>query len=166
MPAEFVRAFCKAPAGVRMHHAYLGGLLEHVVTLLDVADRIAPLYPELDRDLLLAGIFLHDIGKVRELAYDRSFAYTDEGQLTGHIVMGIEMLSEKVAKAQELTGEPFPRELLWRLKHMIASHHGELAFGSPVLQMTPAGPFTVAVRPSTVNWASPSRMTNISSTTL
>src|SRR5262245_18963723 len=81
MDQEFVRAFCKAPAGVRMHHAYLGGLLEHVVTLLDIADRIAPLYPELDRDLLLTGIFLHDIGKVRELTYDRSFAYTDEGQL-------------------------------------------------------------------------------------
>jgi len=107
------------------------------VNMLDVADRIAPCYPGVDRDLLAMGIFLHDIGKTRELTIGRGFAYTDEGQLTGHIVIGIEMLSEKTAKAQELTGEPFPRELLWRLKHMVASHHGELSFGSPVLPMTP-----------------------------
>ena len=76
-----MHGFCRAPAGVRNHHAYLGGLLEHVVTMLDAADRLAPLYPELDRDLLLMGVFLHDIGKVRELTYDRAFGYTDEGQL-------------------------------------------------------------------------------------
>jgi 3'-5' exoribonuclease len=137
MDQEFVRAFCKAPAGVRMHHAYLGGLLEHVVTLLEVADRIAPLYPELDRDLLLTGIFLHDIGKVRELAYDRSFAYTDEGQLVGHLIIGVEMLNEKVRQVADLTGEPFPTELLLRLKHLILSHHGTYEFGSPKLPMTP-----------------------------
>lgn len=137
MDQEFVRAFCRAPAGVRMHHAYLGGLLEHVVTLLDVADRIAPLYPELDRDLLLIGIFLHDIGKVRELAYDRSFAYTDEGQLVGHLIIGVEMLNEKVRQVADLTGEPFPNELLLRLKHLILSHHGTYEFGSPKLPMTP-----------------------------
>jgi 3'-5' exoribonuclease len=132
-----MRDYCKVPAGVRNHHAYVGGLLEHVVNMLDVADRIAPCYPGVDRDLLAMGIFLHDIGKTRELTIGRGFAYTDEGQLTGHIVIGIEMMSEKVANALELTGEPFPRELLWRLKHMIASHHGELGFGSPVLPMTP-----------------------------
>jgi 3'-5' exoribonuclease len=137
MDQEFVRGFCKAPAGVRMHHAYLGGLLEHVVTLLDLADRIAPLYPELDRDLLLTGIFLHDIGKVRELAYDRSFAYTDEGQLVGHLIIGVEMLNEKARQVADLTGEPFPTELLLRLKHLILSHHGTYEFGSPKLPMTP-----------------------------
>src|SRR5947207_1883588 len=84
MDDEFMEGFCRAPAGVRNHHAYLGGLLEHVVTLLDAADRILPLYPELDRDLLLMGIFLHDIGKVRELSFQRVFGYTDEGQLIGH----------------------------------------------------------------------------------
>src|SRR5262249_3157884 len=122
---------------VRNHHAFLGGLLEHVVTLLDAADRILPLYPELDRDLLLTGIFLHDVGKARELSYQRVFSYTDEGQLIGHLVIGVEMLNDKAAKVPDLTGEPFPPELLLRLKHMIVSHHGTYEFGSPKLPMTP-----------------------------
>ena len=134
---EFLRAFCQAPAGVRNHHAYVGGLLEHVVTLLDLTERVIPIYPEVDRDLLLVGIFLHDVGKVRELSYDRAFAYTDEGQLIGHLIIGVEMLNEKVAKVPDLTGEPFPTELLLRLKHMILSHHGTYEFGSPKLPMTP-----------------------------
>jgi 3'-5' exoribonuclease len=137
MDADFVRAFCRAPAGVRVHHAYLGGLLEHVVTLLDAADRLAPLYPDLDRDLLLMGIFLHDVGKVRELTYDRAFAYSDEGQLIGHLVIGVEMLNEQVKRVADLTGEAFPTELLLRLKHLILSHHGTYEFGSPKLPMTP-----------------------------
>jgi 3'-5' exoribonuclease len=137
MEEKFVEDFCKVPAGVRNHHAYLGGLLEHVVQLLDVADRVLPLYPQLDRDLLLTGIFLHDIGKVRELSYGRVFSYTDEGQLIGHLVIGVEMLNEKAAKVPDLTGEPFPAELLLRLKHMILSHHGTYEFGSPKLPMTP-----------------------------
>jgi 3'-5' exoribonuclease len=134
---QFVAAFGKAPAGVRNHHAYIGGLLEHVVTMLDAAERLLPLYPELNRDLLLMGIFLHDIGKVRELSFDRVFGYTDEGQLVGHIVIGVEMLTEKAAQVPALTGEPFPTELLLRLKHMIVSHHGTLEFGAPRLPMTP-----------------------------
>jgi 3'-5' exoribonuclease len=137
MDSDFVQAFCKVPAGVRMHHAYVGGLLEHVVTMLEGADRLAPLYAEMNRDLLLMGIFLHDIGKVRELTFDRAFAYTDEGQLVGHIVLGIEMLLEKVQRVPDLTGEPFPPELLLRLKHLIVSHHGTLEFGSPTMPMTP-----------------------------
>jgi 3'-5' exoribonuclease len=137
MDDDFIRAFCHTPAGVRNHHAYLGGLLEHVVTLLDGAERLLPLYPEVDRDLLLAGIFLHDIGKVRELSYQKVFSYTDEGQLVGHLVIGVEMLNDKAARVPELTGEPFPEELLLRLKHMILSHHGSYEFGSPKLPMTP-----------------------------
>jgi 3'-5' exoribonuclease len=137
MDEDFLRDFTQAPAGVRNHHAYIGGLLEHVVTLLDAADRILPLYPHLDRDLLLIGIFLHDAGKVRELSYNRAFAYTDEGQLIGHIVMGVEMLNEKVKQVPDLTGEPFPTELLLRVKHMIVSHHGTYEFGAPRLPMTP-----------------------------
>jgi 3'-5' exoribonuclease len=133
---EFVRKFTTAPAGVKNHHAYQGGLVEHVVNLLNVAGRITEFYPELDRDLLLSGIFLHDIGKVDELSYDRAFAYTDEGQLIGHLVMGVEMLAQKAARSTELTGEPFPHELLLRLKHMIVSHHGSYEFGSPKLPMT------------------------------
>jgi 3'-5' exoribonuclease len=137
MDDQFMRDFSQAPAGIRNHHAYLGGLLEHVVTLLDAGDRLAPLYPELDRDLLLTGIFLHDIGKVRELSYGRAFGYTDEGQLIGHLVIGVEMLNEKVARVPDLTGEPFPPVLLLRLKHLILSHHGTHEFGSPRLPMTP-----------------------------
>jgi 3'-5' exoribonuclease len=137
MDEVFVRDFCRAPAGIRNHHAYLGGLLEHVVTLLDGADRLLPLYPEVDRDLLLAGIFLHDIGKVRELSYDRTFGYTDAGQLVGHLIIGVEILNEKAARVPDLTGEPFPAELPLRLKHMIVSHHGSYEFGSPKLPMTP-----------------------------
>jgi 3'-5' exoribonuclease len=132
-----MRAFSQVPAGVRNHHAYVGGLLEHVVNMMEVAERIAPCYPGVDRDLLIMGIFLHDIGKTRELTCGRGFAYTDEGQLVGHIVIGVEMLNEQAAQAAQLTGEPFPRELLWRLKHMIVSHHGEVSFGSPVVPMTP-----------------------------
>src|SRR5438445_1483917 len=132
---------CQVPAGIRNHHAYLGGLLEHVVQLLSVADKVLPLYPELDRDLLLTGIFLHDVGKVRELTYTRVFAYTDEGQLIGHLVIGVEMLNEKAAKVPDLTGDPFPPELLLRLKHLILSHHGSYEFGSPKLPMTPEAIF-------------------------
>ncbi|MBV9125929.1 MAG: HD domain-containing protein [Planctomycetes bacterium] len=137
MDDAFLKAFCQAPAGIRNHHAYLGGLLEHVVTLLEAADRLHPLYPELDRDLLLTGIFLHDVGKVRELSFAKAFAYTDEGQLVGHLIIGVEMLTEKAARVPDLTGEPFPAELLLRLKHMILSHHGTYEFGSPKLPMTP-----------------------------
>ncbi len=141
MDDRFVRDLCRAPAGIRNHHAYVGGLLEHMVTLTEAADRILSgspkLYPELDRDLLLAGIFLHDIGKLRELSYDRTFAYSDEGQLIGHLVIGVEMVNEKVKEVEHLTGEAFPEELLLRLKHMILSHHGSYEFGSPKLPMTP-----------------------------
>jgi len=133
---DFVRKFISAPAGIKNHHAYQGGLLEHVVALLNIADRILDLYPEIDRDLLVTGIFLHDIGKVDELSYDRAFAYTDEGQLVGHLVMGVEMLRDKVERTAKLTGESFPPELLLRLKHMIVSHHGAYEFGSPKLPMT------------------------------
>jgi 3'-5' exoribonuclease len=133
---EFVRKFSSAPAGIKNHHAYQGGLVEHVVSLLNVADRITDLYPEIDRDLLLTGIFLHDIGKVDELSYDHAFGYTDQGQLVGHLVMGVEMLGEKAQKCADLTGDAFPPELLLRLKHMIVSHHGTHEFGSPKLPMT------------------------------
>src|SRR5947207_6789524 len=141
MDDAFVRDFCTVPAGVRNHHAYVGGLLEHVVTLLDAAERLLPLYPGVDRDLLLVGVFLHDAGKVRELTCKKAFAYTDEGQLIGHITIGVELATEKAAEAAKLTGEPFPAELLLRVKHMILSHHGQLDFGSPVVPMTPEAIF-------------------------
>ncbi len=129
--------FCKAPAGVKTHHAYHGGLIEHVVNLMETAQRLTDLYPKVDMSLLLAGVFLHDIGKVRELGYENEFIYTDEGQLLGHLIIGVEMLTEKINAYQEMTGESFPRDAELRLKHMIVSHHGTYEFGSARLPMTP-----------------------------
>jgi 3'-5' exoribonuclease len=106
------------------------------VQLMDVASRVAPCYPQLDRDLLLSGAFLHDVGKIDELSYDRGFAYTDEGQLVGHLVMAVGLLDQKVAEAERLAGEPIAEETVLRLKHMLVSHHGEYEFGSPKLPMT------------------------------
>jgi len=126
----------RAPAGVKNHHAYHGGLLEHVVKLMEVVLKISPCYPQIDRDLLLMGAFLHDLGKIDELSYDREMVYTDEGQLIGHLVMAVGMLEAKLAEAEKLSGEPMPEETTLRLKHMILSHHGEYEFGSPKLPMT------------------------------
>jgi 3'-5' exoribonuclease len=89
-----------------------------------------------DRDQVLIGVLLHDAGKTRELTYGRAFGYSDEGQLVGHIAIGIEMLTEKAARVPELTGEPFPRELMVRLKHLVLSHHGTQEHGSPRVPMT------------------------------
>jgi 3'-5' exoribonuclease len=133
---EFMGKFTAAPAGIKNHHAYRGGLLAHVVSLMEVCRVVAPLYPELDGDLLLVGAFLHDAGKIDELTYDREFGYSDEGQLIGHVVMIISTVEDKVAESERLAGEKFPRELLLRLKHLIVSHHGEYEFGSPKLPMT------------------------------
>jgi 3'-5' exoribonuclease len=129
--------FRTAPAGVKLHHAYVGGLLEHTVTMMEMADKLCGFYATVQREHVLMGLYLHDIGKTRELTFTRAFGYGDEGQLLGHIHLGLEMLHEKAQKARELTGEPFPRELLLRLKHIIISHHGELAHGSPKPPMTP-----------------------------
>lgn len=137
MDDEFLHGLRRAPAGIRNHHAYLGGLLEHIVQLLLVHDRIADLYPSLNHDLLRVGIFLHDSGKVRELQYDRVFAYSDSGQLVGHIVQGVEMFNEKLALAEEILGFPVPEDLSLQIKHLILSHHGSYEFGSPKLPMTP-----------------------------
>jgi 3'-5' exoribonuclease len=136
MDDEFMRKFTRAPAGIKLHHAYLGGLLEHVVSLMDVVVRIAPCYPQLDRDVMLLGALLHDASKVDELCYDREFAYSDEGQLIGHVVMAVGLLEGKVREAERLSGEPMPRETVLRLKHVIVSHHGEYDYGSPKLPMT------------------------------
>jgi len=134
---SIVDSLSRAPAGIKTHHAYHGGLLEHVVNILETASRIADLYPKIDINLLLAGIFLHDLGKIRELDYETAFVYTDEGQLLGHMVIAIGMLDEKIAEATRLSGESFPEETTLRLKHMILSHHGTYAFGSSKLPMTP-----------------------------
>jgi len=137
MDDAFMRGFTTCPAGVKLHHAYVGGLLEHVVSMMDAADRLLPLYPGVDRDLLLMGVFLHDSGKVRELTYTRAFGYSDEGQLVGHLAIGVAMLEQMAAKVPDLTGEPLPRELMLRLRHMILSHHGTPEWGSAKVPMTP-----------------------------
>lgn len=129
--------FTRAPAGVKTHHAYQGGLLEHVARLMEAAWHLGNLYPEIDTNLLLAGVFLHDLGKVREMSYEGSFTYSDEGQLIGHLVIGVEMITEKIQEVEKLTGEPFPEEIALRLKHLVLSHHGQYDYGSPKLPMTP-----------------------------
>ena len=132
----FMEKFCRAPAGMKNHHAYQGGLLEHVLSLLELVQVVAPRYPQLDGDKLLMGAFLHDAAKVDELSYDRDIAYTDQGQLLGHMVMGVSMLEEKVRQIIQQDGQPFPERLLMELKHMIVSHHGEYEYGSSKLPMT------------------------------
>lgn len=136
MDEQFMAKLTAAPAGVKNHHAYRGGLLEHIVSLMEVVNVVAPRYEELDRDLMLAGAFLHDMGKIDELTYERGLGYSNEGQLIGHIVMAVSTLENKIAEAEKLSGESFPAELQLRLKHMIVSHHGEYTYGSPKLPMT------------------------------
>jgi 3'-5' exoribonuclease len=126
------KAYREAPAAKQLHHAWLGGLLEHVVSLLTLADRVAPHYPVLHRDLLLTGVVLHDIGKVRELAWEIGFEYTVEGILLGHIQMGMELVENTI---DSLPG--FPPRLKTLVLHLILSHHGKLEFGSPKLPMIP-----------------------------
>ena len=128
---RFVEAFRRAPAAAKLHHAYLAGLLEHTLAVARAAAAAAGLYPTLDRDLLLVGAFLHDAGKVEELAAEKTLAYTDRGKLLGHISLGAAMLSAKAAGI-----EGFPPGLLDLLLHMVLSHHGRLEYGSPRLPMT------------------------------
>jgi 3'-5' exoribonuclease len=132
-----MNAFCKAPAAMSFHHAFLGGLLEHTLNAMEVANCIAPLYPGLNRDLLLAGIFLHDIAKTWELSYEAAFGYTDGGQLIGHIVKSVMWVEERAKQASETLGEPIPRELIDVLQHIILSHHDKAEFGSPRAPSTP-----------------------------
>lgn len=135
--SDIIAGLGETPAGVKAHHAYRGGLLEHMVSLLRVAQKICEVYATLNRDLLIAGVFLHDIGKLRELSTEAGLSYTDEGQLLGHLVIGVEMLTEKIDVVEQQTGTAFPEEIKLRLKHLILSHHGTYEFGSPRLPMTP-----------------------------
>ena len=147
-------AFIEAPAAKRLHHAWIGGLLEHVLSLVRVCLATVPFYPEVDPDLLLTGAILHDIGKVRELSWRSSFDYTLEGQLIGHISIAQGMLHEKIAALNAAasqssapssttesklspSAQDFPPQLRLLIEHMILAHHGKLEFGSPKLPMTP-----------------------------
>jgi 3'-5' exoribonuclease len=129
---EIAAAYRNAPAAKTLHHAYIGGLLDHVVSLFRSCDLVSRNYPQVNRDLLLTGVFLHDIGKIHELSYNRSFSYTTRGQLLGHMVIELEMLQAKLALVPD-----FPVELKTLLEHLIISHHGQYEFGSPKLPMFP-----------------------------
>ena len=129
---EIAAAYKLAPAAKTLHHAYIGGLLDHVVSLFKSCDLLCRNYPQIDRDLLLTGAFLHDIGKIHELSFQRSIAYTTKGQLLGHMIIELEMLQAKIAQVPG-----FPPELKPLIEHMIISHHGQYEFGSPKLPMFP-----------------------------
>jgi 3'-5' exoribonuclease len=126
------RMYRIAPAAKHVHHAYLGGLIEHVLSVCNMCRVAAAHYKYVDLDLLLTGAVLHDVGKVAELTYDRSFGYSTEGQLLGHIIIGLRLLHDKLQRFPE-----FPAKLRVLVEHMIVSHHGELEFGSPKVPLFP-----------------------------
>jgi 3'-5' exoribonuclease len=121
-----------APAATNYHHAYLGGLLEHIVSLVGLADLVCDHYPSLRRELVIAGLVLHDLGKIKELSFTRGFHYSTRGQLLGHIAMGLEMVQEKIRAIPD-----FPLALKDQIEHLLLSHHGKLEFGSPKEPMFP-----------------------------
>lgn len=129
--------FCRAPAAQTFHHAFLGGLLEHTLNAMEVADAVVKFYPGLNRDLVIAGIFLHDIAKTWELTYETTFGYSDGGQLVGHVVKSAMWVDEKARVAEKMLGEKIPQPLIDVLQHIILSHHGEPEFGAARLPSTP-----------------------------
>jgi len=123
---SFLKRFVECPASKTIHHPYVGGMGEHIASAIQLCDTLCKTHPALDRDLLLTGVILHDIGKMRELDFAPAIEYTDEGDMLGHIVLGVMMVAEKLDALPD-----FPEELRLRVLHMIVSHHGELEFGSP-----------------------------------
>jgi 3'-5' exoribonuclease len=138
---ELMTNFCKAPAAMSFHHSFLGGLLEHTLNAMQVADAVVRFYPGLNRDLCIAGIFLHDIAKTWELSYDTAFAYTDGGQLVGHVVKAAMWVDEKRRVAEEALGERIPQPVIDVMQHIILSHHGEPEFGAAKVPCTPEAIF-------------------------
>lgn len=130
--SELCSVFKAAPAAKSIHHDYIGGLIEHTASVTRLALAIAPLFPYVDRDLLLTGALLHDIGKIRELSYEKGFGYTDCGRLIGHITLGDEMIAGCI---REIEG--FPEDLALVVRHLLLSHHGQYEFGSPKRPKTP-----------------------------
>ncbi|MEW6251982.1 MAG: HD domain-containing protein [Planctomycetota bacterium] len=133
---QFAADLQRAPAAVQMHHAYMGGLAEHTRNVLRLAEVVCPLYPQVNMDLVLAAVFLHDAGKVRELAYQTNFEYTNEGQLIGHITQCVLWIHDKCREIERETGQPFPADCETALKHIVLAHHGKYEFGSPRLPAT------------------------------
>ncbi|MGA3068133.1 MAG: HD domain-containing protein [Tepidisphaeraceae bacterium] len=139
---KLMEDFRRAPAAMSFHHAFLGGLLEHTLNAMEVADAVCKFYPLLNRDLVVAGIFLHDIAKTWELSYDVSFNYSDGGQLVGHVVKSAIWVEQKAKRAEEILGEPIPQPLIDVIQHIILSHHGLPEFGAA---RTPSTPEAIAV---------------------
>lgn len=133
--ASFLESLQSSPAAVTNHHAYPGGLLRHTVDLMELACSVGPRYPQLDTELLMFGAFLHDLGKIEELAGEDDLSYTDRGQLVGHLVIGVQMLGNKIAQLAA-EGHEVPADLRFQLEHFIVSHHGQLEYGSPRIPMT------------------------------
>jgi 3'-5' exoribonuclease len=134
---HLMSAFKRAPAAKSMHHAYLGGLLEHTLSLMRLASVVCPLYPKISSDIVMLGLFLHDLGKTRELVYDRTFSYSDRGELIGHIVDGAIMLHDKAQQVMRETGQRLPPNLVMVLQHIILSHHGIPEYGAAKIPATP-----------------------------
>jgi 3'-5' exoribonuclease len=124
-----------------MHHAYLGGLCEHTLNLMKLTAAVCPLYPKINQDLVMMGLFLHDLGKTRELVYDRGFAYSDRGELIGHIVEGAIMLHDKAQQMMRESGQRLPAGALTVLQHIILSHHGIPEYGAAKIPSTPEAIF-------------------------
>lgn len=132
-----MRDFQRSPAAMSFHHAYVGGLLEHTLNAMEVADAVVRFYPGLNRDLVLVGVFVHDLAKTWELNYETAFGYTDGGQLVGHIVKGAMWLEEKARQASAALGEAIPRDVIDVLQHIVLSHHGTPEFGAVKPPSTP-----------------------------
>ena len=140
-----MRKFRDAPAAMTLHHAFIGGLLEHTLQLLKIANATLPLYPDLNRDLVLMGLFLHDLGKCYELDWTRGFDYTTHGNLVGHVVFGVQMLGMKIQELKAKQGIAIPAAVKHCLEHIILSHHGKKEYGAPVLPSTPEAIFVAQV---------------------
>lgn len=132
---NYKRALLMAPAGVKTHHAYPGGLLEHIVSLMELSLMVASHYPDVDRELIVAGAMVHDLGKIEELSFENELSYTDAGQLLGHLVQGVAMI-ESIVERLIAEGVTIDRDRVLRLEHIIVSHHGQLEHGSPKVPMT------------------------------
>ncbi|RMH11781.1 MAG: HD domain-containing protein, partial [Planctomycetota bacterium] len=135
--AYLMDQFKRAPAAKSMHHAYLGGLLEHTLNLVKLAFAVCPLYPKINQDIVVVSLFLHDLGKTRELSFEAGFGYTDRGELIGHIVEGAIMLHDKAEQVMREQGVRLPGSLVTVLQHIILSHHGLPEFGAAKLPSTP-----------------------------
>jgi 3'-5' exoribonuclease len=134
---EFVAGFKKAPAAKELHNPFIGGLLEHTLNVARAAKALLPVYPKINADLVLAGVFLHDVGKVAELSTGLAINYTDRGLLVGHITIGVLWVQEKAAAIAAETSEAFPPQKLDLLQHIILAHHGSKDWGSPKLPAIP-----------------------------